>query len=80
VDAHGHVQVGQVVLMLFGVAVGVAMVTDFRALASRMLEGLRGQWVTGRFYTRMPVWVMRASGVWFIAAGVGQFFLLRYLG
>jgi len=25
----------------------------------------------------MPVWVMRAFGVWAIVAGVGQFFLIR---
>jgi hypothetical protein len=27
----------------------------------------------------MPVWVMRACGAWAIIAGVGQFFLIRYL-
>ncbi len=78
-DTHGHIQVGQVVLMLFCVVIGVVLVTDSRGLASRMLDRLRGQPVTGRFYARTPVWVMRAFGVWAIVAGVGQFFLLRYL-
>ncbi len=78
-DAQGHVQVGQVVFMLFCVAIGVVLVTDSGGLASRMLYRLRGQPVTGRLYARMPVWVMRAFGVWAIIFGLGQFFLLRYL-
>jgi hypothetical protein len=53
---------GQVVLMLFGVAIGVVLVTDFRGTASRMLDRLREQPVTGRLYARMPLWVMRAFG------------------
>jgi hypothetical protein len=79
VDAHGHVQVGQVVFMLLCVAMGVVMVTDSGGLASRMLDHLRDEPVTGRLYARMPVWVIRGFGVWVIAVGVGQFFLLRYL-
>jgi hypothetical protein len=79
VDMHGHVQVSQVVFMLLGVAFGVALITDSGGLASRMLEGLRGQPVTGRLYARMPNWLMRGFGVWAVVAGVGQFFLLRYL-
>jgi hypothetical protein len=79
VDAHGHVQVGQVVFMLLCVAMGVVMVTDSGRLASRMLDRLRDEPVTGRLYARMPVWVIRGFGVWVIAFGVGQFFLIRYL-
>lgn len=78
-DAHGHFQVGQLVFMLFCVAIGVVLVTDSLGLASRMLDRLRGQPVTGRLYARMPVWVMRAFGAWAIVVGVAQFFLLRYL-
>jgi hypothetical protein len=79
VDAHGHVQVVQVVIVLFSVAYGIPLVTDFRGLAGRSLDRLRADRVTGRFYARMPVWAMRAFGVWIISAGVGQFFLLRYM-
>jgi hypothetical protein len=40
---------------------------------------MREQPFSGRLYARMPVWLMRAFGVWAIVAGVGQFFLIRYL-
>jgi hypothetical protein len=79
VDAHGHVQVGQVIFMGMCVAIGVVLVTDSSGLASRMLDRLRGQPVTGRLYARLPAWVMRAFGVWAIVFGVAQFFLLRYM-
>jgi len=79
VDAHGHVQIVQVVFMLLCVAIGVVLATDSGGFASRMLDRLRGQRVTGRLYERLPVWVMRAFGVYAIVVGVAQFFLLRYL-
>jgi hypothetical protein len=70
VDAHGRrVQVGQVLFTVFGLVLGVVLITDSRGFASRTLERLRDQPVTGRFYTRMPVWVMRAFGVWAILCG-----------
>jgi hypothetical protein len=46
--------------MLLCVAFGVVLVTDSGGLASRMLDGLRGEQVTGRLYARMPVWILRA--------------------
>jgi hypothetical protein len=61
------------------VAFGVVLLTDSGGLASRMLDGLRGEPVTGRLYARMPAWVLRAFGAWGIIIGIGQFFLLRYL-
>jgi hypothetical protein len=79
VDAHGHVQVLQVIFMILCVAFGVVLVTDSGGLASRMVDRLRGQPVVGRLYARTPVWVMRAGGAWVIVFGVGQFFLLRYM-
>jgi len=33
-----------------------------------------------RVYSWLPRWYLRASGVWGIVFGIGQFFLLRYLG
>jgi hypothetical protein len=79
VDAHGHVQVPQLVFMICFVAFGVALVTDSAGLATTMLARVRGQPVIGRFWAMMPVWVIRVLGVWFVVAAVAQFFLLRYL-
>jgi hypothetical protein len=79
VDTHGHVQVLLVVMMLWGVALGVILATDSAGLATRTLDRVRGQPVTGRIWARMPVWVIRVLGVWSIVAGVAQFSLFRYL-
>jgi hypothetical protein len=79
VDAHGDVQVPLAVLMVFSVALGVVWVSDFRGIASRWLDHLRQERVTGRLYARMPIRVFRVFGMWPIVFGVGQFFLLRYL-
>lgn len=67
------------IILVFSLAYGIALVTDYRMLASLTLERLRAERVTGRLYARMPPWTFRAFGIWIIVAGVGQFFLLRYL-
>jgi hypothetical protein len=71
VDAHGHIQIPQVVLMLLFVAFGVVLVTDSGGLASRMLHRLREQPVVGRLHARTPVWAIRAFGAWAIVAWRG---------
>jgi hypothetical protein len=79
VDRRGHFQISLAIFMVCCVAYGVALVTDLRGHASRMLDRLREGGVTGRLYARMPVWVFRAFGAWAILFGVGQFFLIRYM-
>jgi hypothetical protein len=77
VDAHSHVQVPQVILMVFGVALGVVLLTDFKGLATGMLEQTR--WRRDGGWVNAPNWVARAFAVWCFVFGIGQFFLFRYM-
>jgi len=59
-------------------AVGAILVASPRGLALRMLHHVRGAQITDRFYARMPAWLLRGSGVLFIAVGVAGFIWPRF--
>jgi len=54
-------------------AIGAILVATPRGLALRVLHQARGAQITDRLYARIPAWLLRASGLLFIAVGVAGF-------
>jgi hypothetical protein len=62
------------VLLVFAVAMGVALLWDPGGIAGRWRQGMERQAERAIVSQRIPAgWTLRAFGIWCVAFGIGQF-------
>jgi hypothetical protein len=65
-----------VLIMTF--AMGIVFATNMGQLGTKMLERLRRRRLFGRrLYPNLPTWTARAFGIWALAWGVAEIFIIR---